>query len=140
MSPRMRATFEWLKKEGFMKHAFTLREKTDMSRAFDAGNYANAYESRDLEVALKRARYTAPHTRAAFVLGFFSSYELCEIGDRERFDECYWSNAGSYVVNEAKYCDARAEEYAEEAADFDAHDSLPQTYPNNAQRDPHEGV
>lgn len=29
---------------------FTLDEKTEMSRAFDSGNYTNAYETTDLDV------------------------------------------------------------------------------------------
>jgi hypothetical protein len=54
------------------------------------------------------------------VLGFFSSYSLDEIGsDREIFDECYWSPAGRYVVNEAKYCDARDDEYEAEADELE---------------------
>ncbi len=100
-----------------------------MSRAFSAGNYANAYESADLDdhdldgekivesedgVLHERERYL-PHEKAAFVLGFFGSYSLDEIGsDREIFDEAYWSEAGNYVVNVARYTDSRAEEYAEE--------------------------
>jgi hypothetical protein len=117
MTPNMRETFAWLRKEGFMKQEFTLAEKTAISRAYDAGNYGNAYEGTDLESALKRARYTAPHTRAAFVLGFFSSYSLDEIGsDRETFDECYFSAAGQYVVATG-YCDSRDEEYADEESE-----------------------
>ena len=96
---------------------FNLTERTEMSRAFDAGNYANAYETTDLETALKRARYTAEHTRAAFVLGFFGSYALDEIPDREIFDECYFSDAGQYVVRVAGYTDPRDEEYAQESED-----------------------
>jgi hypothetical protein len=110
---------------------FTTDEKTAMSRAFASGDYANAYESTDLETALEAfnaetddddtdaiIRFNRPdHERAAFVLGFFGSYSLDEIGsDREIFDECYWSDAGQYVVNVARYTDSRTEEYAEDEA------------------------
>jgi muramoyltetrapeptide carboxypeptidase LdcA involved in peptidoglycan recycling len=55
---------------------------TDISRGFDAGNYANAYETTDFERALgslsmnRSAEYVA-----AFTLGFFSSYERHEMGE-----------------------------------------------------------
>lgn len=89
---------------------FTLDERTEISHAFSAGNFANAYETQDLDACdLDEMK---PHERAAFVLGFFSSYSLDEIGsDREEFDECYASPAGTYVVHVAKYCDAREDEY-----------------------------
>jgi len=91
---------------------FNLDEKTEMSRAFDAGNFANAYETRDLATALDAYESMLDHEHAAFVLGFFGSYSLDEIGsDREIFDEAYWSDAGRYVVNVARYTDSRAEEY-----------------------------
>lgn len=94
---------------------FTLDERTEMSRAFDRGNYANAYESTD--IAGFKVDEMSEHERAAFVLGFFGSYALDEIDSehRETFDECYWSRAGRYVVNVAKYTDDRADEYAAEA-------------------------
>ncbi len=90
---------------------FTLDERTAMSRAFDAGNYANAYETRSIGAC--DIDEMAEHERAAFVLGFFGSYTLDEIGaHRELFDACYWSPAGRYVVTVAKYTDDRADEYA----------------------------
>lgn len=93
---------------------WTLDEQTAMARAFDRGNYANAYESTDLESALDCVEFK-PHERAAFVLGFFASSGLDEIGsDREIYDECYWSDAGQYVVNVARYIDSRDDEYAAE--------------------------
>lgn len=56
--------------------------KTDQeSRAYDAGNYCNAYETTDWETAWAEhceEHASAPH---AFLLGFFSSYELSEISD-----------------------------------------------------------
>lgn len=122
-SENVQAAFDWLKTKGFMKTMFTLDEKTEISHAFDAGNYASAYETTDLEYALEHVELK-DHERAAFVLGFFGSYALHEISDREIFDECYFSDAGRYVVREARYCDSRDEEYAEES---DATPSLPQT-------------
>lgn len=47
---------------------FTLEQKGAMSRAFDAGNYANAYESTDLEDF--KVDEMPENERAAFVLGF----------------------------------------------------------------------
>lgn len=95
---------------------FTLDERTEMSRAFDRGNYANAYESGDLETF--KVDEMSEHERAAFVLGFFGTLTLDEIDSehREMFDECYWSRAGRYVVTVAKYTDDRADEYTEEHA------------------------
>ncbi len=98
-----------------MADEFTLDEQTAISRAFDAGNYANADETTDLESVDLDAM--PEHERAAFVLGFFGSYSLDEIGsDREIFDEMYFSPAGQYVVNVAKYSDDRAAEYATDEA------------------------
>jgi len=95
---------------------FTLDEKTAMSRAFDAGNYANAYETNDLESLDVPVDQMPEHERVAFVLGFFGSYSLDEIGsDRELFDECYWSAAGHHVVKVAQYTDCRGEEYLEDS-------------------------
>ena len=94
---------------------FTLDQRTEISRAFDAGNYANAYTSADLDDHDIDAM--VGHERAAFVLGFFSSYSLDEIGaDRETYDECYFSSAGRAVVG-AGFCDDRSDEYRAETAD-----------------------
>lgn len=85
---------------------------TEISRAFDAGNYANAYESSDLDEHDEVIQEMKPHERVAFILAFFASYTLDEISHREEFDECYHSETGAYVMNVAGYCDLRAEEYA----------------------------
>lgn len=58
-----------------------------LSKGFDAGNYAAAYSSRDLEFSYGNnqsdAKRERPGTfRAAFVLGFFSSFEEREIPER----------------------------------------------------------
>ena len=85
-------------------------QKTEISRAFNAGNFADAYETNDLDNT--HLEDLPKHERAAFVLGFFASYSLDEIGsDREIFDECHYSETGKYIVNEAGYCDDRTEEY-----------------------------
>lgn len=102
-----------------MQEQFTHDERDEISRAFSSGNYDNAYFSTDLELALAARSYDTEHQRAAFVLGFFGSYSLDEIGsDREIFDECYFSAAGQYVVNVARYTDSRADEYAAEEGAF----------------------
>jgi len=93
---------------------FSQNERDEMSRAFDSGNYGNAYESTSLDDF--DLDEMSQHERAAFVLGFFGSYTLDEIGsDREIFDECYHSEAGKYVVTVAKYTDDRTDEYAEDS-------------------------
>lgn len=91
---------------------WTLDEKTEISNAFSEGNYSNAYNGTDIEAC--EIDEMSEHERAAFVLGFFSSYSLDEISDREIFDDAYGSAAGRYVVNVAGYCDSRADEYADE--------------------------
>lgn len=54
----------------------------DISNGFDAGNYANAYETQDYEHALaKLSMNRTSEYVAAFTLGFFSSYELDEMGE-----------------------------------------------------------
>lgn len=63
----------------------TVERDTELARGFDAGNYANAYETTDYDAAL--ARLSMNRTEAyvvAFTLGFFSSYEPSEIGEHEQ--------------------------------------------------------
>ena len=56
----------------------------DISRGFDAGNYANAYETTCLETALaKLSPNRSADYESAFILGFFSSYEPHEMGAAE---------------------------------------------------------
>jgi hypothetical protein len=85
----------------------------EVRRGFDAGNYANAYESTDLESVELDCESDA--YRAAFVLGFFASYELNEIPSdaREAFDSAYRSEFGAIVLA-AGYCDSRHEDYQTE--------------------------
>lgn len=75
-----------------MEHADTFRGEESFERGYDAGNYANAYETEDLESALEAEGYDDDmplnprrfRFREGFVLGFFSSYELDEIPDEHR--------------------------------------------------------
>lgn len=70
-----------------------------ISRGFDAGNYANAYETTDLETALaKLSPNRSAEYVAAFTLGFFSSYELSEMGsDSDAYLEA-WSLVGERAM------------------------------------------
>jgi len=89
----------------------TLDERTAMSRAYASGNYDSACESGWLDD--EKLDGMTEHERAAYVLGFFGSFALDSImSHRELFDECYWSDAGQYVVKVARYCDDRSDEYA----------------------------
>jgi hypothetical protein len=94
-----------------------LQKALEISHGFDAGNYASAYETEDLETALAPMVHQdpSPEYRAAFILGFFSSYSLHEIpsSDRDAYDDAYWSEAGKAVIA-AGYCDDRAAEYTTE--------------------------
>lgn len=96
-----------------MTDEFTTDERLDISRAFDSGNYAAAYEPwriADLDDLTDDQRF-------AFVLGYYSGFALSEIGDgRDAFDEAYFSPVGRYVVDIAKYADSRADEYAAEGS------------------------
>lgn len=65
-----------------------------LSRGFDAGNYAHAYVSEELEEAWEdesnddeETNDLADEFRAAFVIGFFSSLELDEILDDDHREE-----------------------------------------------------
>ncbi len=63
----------------------------DISRGFDAGNYANAYKAQSLNGALGGLSINrSPEYTAAFTLGFLSSYEPDEMGsDYEEYLEAY---------------------------------------------------
>lgn len=70
----------------------SLDERDMLHRGFDAGNYANAYVTENLERAWKNEEASEDSDTpldtngpyyAGFVLGFFSSYEDHEIGDSE---------------------------------------------------------
>lgn len=98
---------------------FSFEQRDAMSRAFSAGNYANAYDTRALGKAWRS--YVRVHgvrhmecTMPAFVLGFFGTYALTEMvgSDRATYDRAYRSAAGRYVVHVARYTDDRTDEYA----------------------------
>lgn len=92
----------------------TLDEKTAIGHSYDRGNYDSAYAGQEINHDL--VADMKPHNRAAYVLGFFSSYTLDEMcsEDREIFDECYFTPVGQYIVHVVGYCDDRADEYAAE--------------------------
>lgn len=96
---------------------------TVLSRAFSAGGYCNAYETEDYETGLaKRTAELRPGLRkelqeawrVAFTLGFFSTYELHEMGEHEEtYREAYCSDAGRRCVV-LGYVDARELDLTEE--------------------------
>jgi hypothetical protein len=54
----------------------------DLNRGFDAGNYANAYETHDYDHAIACLSMNRSEAYIdAFTLGFFSSYEVDEMGE-----------------------------------------------------------
>lgn len=82
-----------------------------VSRGFDAGNFANAYETQDYDAAIGNRRVSRDKGPfgLAFILGFFGSYELHEMGaHRETYLEAYRSDAGKRALA-LGYIDARDE-------------------------------
>lgn len=86
----------------------------DLSRGFDAGNYASAYETDDLDAALESPSADGSEAfRTAFILGFYSSYEIEEMGPcgAEQYETAYASAYGKrcqalgYVQGEQDYDD-----------------------------------
>lgn len=68
-----------------------------VSRGFDRGNYCNAYETTDFERAQRQLVGNGDDDpyRVGFVLGFFGSYELHEMGsDADTYREAWASEAG----------------------------------------------
>ena len=94
-----------------------MSDDTRLSQGFSAGNYCNSYETQDYTraMAIRDLRGSGDDYATAFILGFFSSYELHEIPGsvRDAFDEAYHSEAGQRVV-ELGYIDPRAEDYKKE--------------------------
>ncbi len=83
-----------------------------VSRGFDAGNFANAYETEDYSKAIRTLKLSGVPTalraayRAAFTLGFFGTYELHEMGGHvEAYREAYFSEGGKACLA-AGYTDA----------------------------------
>ena len=60
---------------------FTDKQLETIHEGYEAGNYANAYETQDLDVASEQHKlYTKNELYCSgFVLGFYSSYELHEV-------------------------------------------------------------
>lgn len=85
---------------------------TALTRAFDAGNYANAYETQDLDRAIAAHRFNVSWKERylpAFILGFYSSYAPHEIPDLEVWREAYQSPVGQAVLD-AGYIDPVADD------------------------------
>jgi hypothetical protein len=80
-----------------------------VSHAFDAGNYAAAYESQDMEEAWEKHDSKIPAKfKPAFIMGFYSSYELDEMEDPDEYFQAEHSKVGQAVL-EAGYTEAREE-------------------------------
>ncbi len=81
-------------------YAEDLARDADLSRGFDAGNYDAAYVSEDFERALRKRGQRSEAYHAAYVLGFFSSFERDEMGGDggEAFDEALASEHGQRCV------------------------------------------
>lgn len=58
-------------------------DATEFSNGFDAGNYASAYETEDYELARGQHEALTTAYASGFLVGFFSSFELSEVGDEE---------------------------------------------------------
>lgn len=82
---------------------------TTLSHGFHAGNYAAAYDGLGLEASFEKAQIEhgiagTPNAhrvafRTAFVLGYFSSFELSEMGDdAEPYLEALHSEHGRRCV------------------------------------------
>ena len=80
-------------------------DPTLISRAFDAGNYAAAYESEDLEFAVESCELPDEYI-PAFILGFCASLELWECQDPDYVLWCEATECGQAVIS-AGYCEAK---------------------------------
>lgn len=73
----------------------TRRTDEQISRGFDAGNYANAYETTDYDRALASLSMNRSAAyKAAFTLGFFGSYEPHEMGSHLEAVQEAWALVG----------------------------------------------
>lgn len=77
-----------------------MEHDSDLSHGFDAGNYASAYETEDFELAMDALDGRSEAYCHAFVLGFFSSFELDEIPSEHQdiYMEAYFSEHGKRVL------------------------------------------
>lgn len=74
-----------------------MSKRTDeqISRGFDAGNYANAYETTDYDRAIASLSMNRSKAYvAAFTLGFFGSYEPHEMGSHLEAVQEAWALVG----------------------------------------------
>lgn len=87
---------------------------TLLSRAYDAGNFCNAYETENYSKAklIRRVDQKSPDYRAAFILGFFSSYEIHEMSHPDSYQAALDSEAGQRCV-ELGFVDAPTPEEIE---------------------------
>jgi len=83
-----------------------------ISQGFDAGNYASAYISQDYQTAFDRGTGKKEHEAycVAYILGFFSSYELHEIPFeyQDLYKSAYFSEYGKEVIK-AGYIDPHSD-------------------------------
>lgn len=98
-----------------------MKSDEQLSRGFDAGNYAYAYETTDYDWAIaRRSMNRSAEYIAAFTLGFFSSFEPHEMGEhQETWREALASKAGQRCL-ELGYIDAPE---PEQSGDFRAEKS-----------------
>lgn len=93
------------------KHALHL----DLHHGFDRGNYANAYETEDLEFLLEQiSGIRSEAYEHAAILGFFSTYELSEMG---MYLDAY---LGAYFSEHGKACREMGLIDEHDQADIDA--------------------
>lgn len=90
------------------------QRRLDLSQGFSAGNYCNAYETRDFSSAVVKRQIKDKSTAyaTAFILGFFASYENHEIpGEhQDAVREAYYSDDGKIVL-ELGYTEPREESW-----------------------------
>lgn len=93
------------------RDAYLCQKHQDLSRAFDDGDYAAAYETEDYAAARQEREGFDADYHAAFILGFFSSYEPHEMGEHEDdWRQALESEVGRYVSNEGWIDPPEAEE------------------------------
>lgn len=77
------------------RETVTRRTDEQISRGFNAGNYANAYETTDYDRALASLSMNRSAAyKAAFTLGFFGSYEPHEMGSHLEAVQEAWALVG----------------------------------------------
>lgn len=71
-----------------MSNKLSLNDKVELSHGFDRGNYANAYETTDYEVAKEKIKGSSAYYYIGHLLGFFSTYEDDEVPEQWRNKVC----------------------------------------------------